>query len=399
MEELPFSVQLVSQFRQGYEPVLQQLLLVELMSSQQRNELYQQLSLQDLGQHFGQPEITAGMLWDGLRELAAQRQLSLPELAARAWAYLGRLDQLEPLVITSPGHEATALEAAVLAQQRAVLEFLIARPLGSDFLLRYALRKAISQGKLELLQWLGDIVPEGARRSPLSGGYYFFQDVPPGRLDIVEYMLSFYSDPVMLNRALLSIIASFRNDNQGRKIWEMDKLELVLSRLQQPDADITQELEEWSLLAYEQGDMEVADRLLSPLPQQERLKWLTWMAEEEGLHLDYLLEQGVAPNLILFKAAQQHLPQTVEAALDRGATNLTEALEAGAYSPAVVALLLARGATTDKFAFNPDFTVAHDYEQEDYDQNYLYQSDEGEPYDSEVEYELPPGAEDDDYEF
>lgn len=366
-------VQLLLQYRDGYQPTQQQLLLLELESPEERRELYLQLTMEEW-QKSEAP--TAQELLELLQEMA-QDSMAFPDyIEVRVRAGRGELAALVPL-LGLPRADSWAIEASVRFERLPVLEYVLTRvPDPRSLNLEQAIRGAINEGKLELLQWLEQFVPAGKEVPDL----YQVESVPPGRADILAYILKFYTDQKELNWTIRQMIENFPEtgfDYDGEIEWDFDKLRVAMPLFRDPTPYEQNELQNYASNAYYGDHLEAADLLLSPLEPAQRSAWADRMAEQEPRNLKYLLERGANPNLILVEAARRERLDLMEAALARGATDLNYALEEAVSKPTVVGWLLARGARTDKYEFNPDFTIAHDYEQEEYDQHsYSSGSDE-----------------------
>lgn len=360
--EYPFGVRLIWALRNQELP-LQYLLLLELMSSDQRKALVSEMGLSltqegELSAHELQELIQHELMVDNGEGDTMVKSV----LIAR-----GQVELLRPMFDYARDYYWATAQAAAQGQLP-VLEFILQQTPEDqrEDVLTMAFRNALSAGQLETMQWLVDA---GAVVVETTGFYNPLNEIPAGRVDMMEFVASQYPKAELLDfHLMVSVDRSPYRYQSFQLPLDTAKIAFVVNHLSDPGR-YQRQLNGLLHEALHEKNWAVAQLLLARRSPQDRSRLLTRLVEDEltpsASNLEtasYALQHGANPSSVLIFAASVGDLELLQQALRKGAGHfdwaLTEALEAGARHPAIVEALLNAGATTNNYSFNSDFTVA-----------------------------------------
>lgn len=367
--EYPFEVRLIWAL-QNKELPMQYSLLLNLMSSDERKALVSEMGLS----FYQEGQLSSHELQELIQEELSGGNGEEDTMVKSVLVARGQVELLRPLFDYDRDYYWITARAAIFGQL-SVLKFILEQtpPDQREDLLIMAFRNALSAGQLETMQWL---VEAGAVVVETTGFYNPLNEIPAGRVDMMEFVASKYPNPALLDSHLMaSVNRSVYRYQSVQPPLDTAKIAFVVSHLSDPGR-YGRQLEGLLHEALHEKNWSVADLLLARRSPQEQSRLLTRLVEDEltaspsNLELAaYALQHGADPSAVLVFAASVGDLELLQQSLNKGAGHfdwaLTEALEAGARQPAVVKELLARGARTYKYSFNSDFTLARDYEAEE----------------------------------
>lgn len=294
---------------QGARASMQQLLLVQVLSVEQRETLYEELYLK-YRRNISGPELISA-----LEDVVAKHPID--RLVAAVLAAEGRVDLLEPYLTEANIEE--ILASAAYRGRLEVLELCMEKLDLSMQELYGAVRSAIRGGQAETLSWLAIQM-----RGDMVANRRMLELIPWGRADLLRLLANFYPSDERLIKDLRVAILKRDEEPPDVELMEaaLDIIETVLWHQKKNEYIRFEAKLVWTLFA--KGAFQVLDGLLQRLNMSaveqavliDRVLRDSFITED---HLQYALAKGVRVDAVLARALELGYPEVEQAARELGA--------------------------------------------------------------------------------